>query len=861
MADIAFRIGTHIFIHGTAVLAVAWFVVRYGGGPAARRHATWTTAFLVLLALPLGYSVVPGWDLGFLLPGTQPVEQLNVEGGRVEVDGPAGEDEPSLDAAQDRGMTENVVSSASPPPPNEAGRWLAFTRPMNASQWIPGVQSIARVLAGGFLLVWLAGIVVLGARLGIGVIVLWRREQSTVSAGCDGLVDELASQLGLDRSFAVRCSPTVQVPMVWGLWSPTILLPEAAMDWPTDRMKSVLLHEFAHVKRRDDIAHAIARVTQILFWVNPLIWFACRRARAAQEQACDDAVLRSGVESWVYAEHLLGIAKTFRQCSSFSQGVALSSGEGFKSRMGALLSSETSHRGLTRWEGGSLLLAGMVLLAAVSGVQFGWSSSGESMNERHWIEAEATSLPENFSRRHGSDASEGEYVEVTGNVEGLDVPPQERWARYSFDAASDGRYLVWARVRVADNDTDSFWVRMNEGPWIRWNGIETGQRWHWVQLRDADRDGRLVAFDLPAGQHALEVGPREDGIAIDELVVTDDWEFRPRERGQETSSASPSHHIWMEAEEGWLQSPLHVANAPDASGWQYIEADLDNDDDEQRQAPPDAGHATYSFTVSEGGTYRLWGRVIAPSNGHDSFWVRMDDGDWIRWNEIRQGEGWHWDEVHDVDNGKRPVHFSLAEGEHELTLAYRERRVPLDRLLLTDDSTFRPRGTGERSSEAPPSFSRELSVREADVAPPMVRRTKSESGGSRTWIEVPSGVDDGPPAGGPGAATFRVSVPYDGDYVLWGEVIAPSDRENSFYVAVNGGDEVIWHTPGYLDTTTEWRWDPISDGRQQDKTDPVVFPLEAGTHQLRIRSREDGTRLRRLRITNVPVSKEAVVVL
>lgn len=861
MADIAFRIGTHIFIHCTVVLTVAWLVVRYGGGPAARRHATWTTAFLLLLLLPLGYSVIPGWDVSSLSPEPAPVEPVNVQGASTEVEEPVGAKEPASEVVVDSALTENVVSLPSVSPTNGAGSVSAVTRPLEGSEWSPAIQSVVRGLALGFLLVWVLGIVVLGARLGIGVIVLWRREQSTISADCNGFAEALASQLGLDRSVRVRCSPTVQVPMVWGLWSPTILLPKAAVDWPKDRMKSVLLHEFAHVKRRDDIAHVLARVTRILFWVNPLIWFACRRARVAQEQACDDTVLRSGVESWAYAEQLLGLAKTFRQRSSLSHGVALSSGHGFKSRMRALLHSDTSHRGLTRWETTGLLFAGTLLLAAVSGVQFGWSSSGEPESEEHWVEAETASLPATFSRQHGSDASEGGYVQVTGSVEGLDTPPQEGLARYSFDAVSQGRYLVWARVRVADNDTDSFWVRMNEGPWIRWNGIETGDHWHWVQLRDADRDGRLVAFDLSQGRHELELGPREEGIAIDQLVVTNNWDFRPREQGGETSSTDASHHIWLEAEEGWLQSPLHVANAPDASGWQYVEADLDNDEDEQRQTPPEAGHATYSFTVSEAGTYRLWGRVIARSNGHDSFWVRMNDGDWIRWNEIRQGDRWHWDEVHDADDDRRPVDFTLEEGQHQLTLAYRERRVPLDRLLLTDDPTFRPRGTGERGDQAPPSFSRELSVSEADVAPPMVRRKESDSGDSGVWIEVPNGVDDGPPDGGPGAATFRFSVPRDGHYVLWGEVIAPSDQENSFYVAVNGGDEVIWHTPGYLDTTTEWRWDPVSDGRQEGKTDPVLFPLEAGTHQLRVRSREDGTRLRRIRITNVPVWKESVVVL
>lgn len=138
----------------------------------------------------------------------------------------------------------------------------------------------------------------------------------------------------------------------------------------------------------------------------------------------------------------------------------------------------------------------------------------------------------------------------------------------------------------------------------------------------------------------------------------------------------------------------------------------------------------------------------------------------------------------------------------------------------------------------------------ADLVAPMVLRTDSQSANPQPWIEVPDGPGNDPPEGGPGTATFTLSVPHSDRYVLWGEVQAPAPNDNSFYVSVNGGEEFTWHTPAPRKTTSDWQWDPISDGTGDAFTDPVVFSLEAGTHTLRIRNREDGTRLRRLRITN-----------
>src|SRR5262249_15232380 len=70
----------------------------------------------------------------------------------------------------------------------------------------------------------------------------------------------------------------------------------------------------------------------------------------------------------------------------------------------------------------------------------------------------------------------------------------------------------------------------------------------------------------------------------------------------------------------------------------------------KRATPPAddgaGGLAIFRFDLPRDARYRLWGRVIAPTLDEDSFWVRIDDGEWIQWNDIsHQDMTWHWDHI------------------------------------------------------------------------------------------------------------------------------------------------------------------------------------------------------------------------
>ena len=158
-----------------------------------------------------------------------------------------------------------------------------------------------------------------------------------------------------------------------------------------------------------------------------------------------------------------------------------------------------------------------------------------------------------------------------------------------------------------------------------------------------------------------------------------------------TPTATPGMtYLWLEAESGTITAPMQVRPADLASGSFYVEVAAGNN---SQTAAPSSGWASFTFSAPAG-TYKVWGRVIAPVDTDDSFWVRMDGGSWTNWNNITPGSTWHWDDVHN-GTASATMTYSLAAGTHTLTFAYREDGTRLDRVLITNDLAFVPTGLGQ----------------------------------------------------------------------------------------------------------------------------------------------------------------------
>jgi TonB family protein len=176
----------------------------------------------------------------------------------------------------------------------------------------PRAWSLDRFL----LIVWLAGATLVCASLGIGTLrlaVLARRAIPVRRQAWLEICARIAASHGVRRRVTLLQSAHPALLVTWGLWRPKVLLPAAARFWSDERIAVVLHHELAHIRRADWAIQLAAALMRGLCWFNPLAWLAYRKLRQASEHACDDLVLRHGIDGATYATHLVEIARTVCQ--------------------------------------------------------------------------------------------------------------------------------------------------------------------------------------------------------------------------------------------------------------------------------------------------------------------------------------------------------------------------------------------------------------------------------------------------------------------------------------------------------------------------------------------------------------------
>jgi beta-lactamase regulating signal transducer with metallopeptidase domain len=210
------------------------------------------------------------------------------------------------------------------------------------------------------LVVWLAGVVYNA----LAWLREWMRARVRVRAAVPLEVD-------VPARIPVMSSSTAIEPSVFGILRPVLLMPRNILDDLTPmQIDAILLHESAHVDRRDNLAAAMHMAVETIFWFNPAVWWIGTRLVDERERACDEAVLQRFEEPRTYAEAILEVCKrhvkTPLVCAA---GVASSN---LRERIEAIMNFQKPHA-LTFVRKG--LLASVVLLAAGGPLFVGMASA------------------------------------------------------------------------------------------------------------------------------------------------------------------------------------------------------------------------------------------------------------------------------------------------------------------------------------------------------------------------------------------------------------------------------------------------------------------------------------------------------
>jgi beta-lactamase regulating signal transducer with metallopeptidase domain len=286
------------------LLGTAFVDVAFRKASASTRHTIWVLGLTAVLVLPAASVVLP--DINVFLPRNAATAIPWIT-----------EHSPIVNRPENASFAEQ-----SPPPlsTSEVRRiplrwWLAL-------MWSAG----ALVVIGR----WLIGIREVGAL---------RRNSSVVEDDrWRALLSAARRDLGVAAAVELRIGGNAIPPMMWGVLRHTILFPSAAAEWSTDRLHHAITHELAHVRRKDGITQILMQSVCAIHWFNPLVWYAAHRIRVEREHACDDALLKLGVNAEDYAGHLLQTARDVSYGWKFAH-VSMTDPSGLETRLRAILDS------------------------------------------------------------------------------------------------------------------------------------------------------------------------------------------------------------------------------------------------------------------------------------------------------------------------------------------------------------------------------------------------------------------------------------------------------------------------------------------------------------------------------------------
>lgn len=249
---------------------VAALVTRWYRHPAVA-HGLWLAVlvrFLVpaALALPiLPAHLVPSWAVPSWTVSSAPTHE--------DLDHAA-----ALQPARDPSSLAATRAASEPQP--VATRDAVTT--MATNQWPLATTVLAFWLAGSLVA---AGIARTRGRRARG----WLREASEASPALVARLNRLAERAGLRRVPALRVvDGPVPAHIAFERLRPVLVLPEALLT-SLDRasLDAVLVHELAHLRRRDPWVRPLELLVGIVYWWHPVTWWARRNLRRAEELACD----------------------------------------------------------------------------------------------------------------------------------------------------------------------------------------------------------------------------------------------------------------------------------------------------------------------------------------------------------------------------------------------------------------------------------------------------------------------------------------------------------------------------------------------------------------------------------------------
>lgn len=144
--------------------------------------------------------------------------------------------------------------------------------------------------------IWIFGIAAIILFVMCGMIRVYIIKKTSISRKDDkfnNILEECLIAMNIRKKVKLLYTSKISSPCVYGMMRPVIFIPlNVAESIREDEFKYTILHELAHIKRKDILINWISIILNCVYWFNPIIWYGFHRMKQDCEVSCDALALK-----------------------------------------------------------------------------------------------------------------------------------------------------------------------------------------------------------------------------------------------------------------------------------------------------------------------------------------------------------------------------------------------------------------------------------------------------------------------------------------------------------------------------------------------------------------------------------------